>query len=168
MKRTYTVIDDQKEYHVEIDNSEEKFELKLGNNTHHFKILYHSETLYSFLIDDTEVLEADLKFNQDKCDLYLRNIPFHLEVYDPKRRNISQSEMSTGNGIVVAPMPGKIIEVKVTPGQEVKKAQPLLVIEAMKMQNELFAPVDGVVQEVTVRAGDAAQAEQMLVRITRA
>jgi biotin carboxyl carrier protein len=168
MKRSYTILLEQEEFQVEINNSEEEFTLILGKSRHRFKILFHSETLYSFLIDDTEVLEADLKFNQDKCDLYLQNIPWHLEVFDPKRRVVSQSDMAMGDGNIVAPMPGKIVEVKVQKGQQVQKDQTLVIIEAMKMQNELNTPLAGVVQEVAVQAGDAVEAEQLVVRVAKA
>jgi biotin carboxyl carrier protein len=168
MKRTYTILSEQEEFQVEINNSEEEFTLILGKSRHRFKILFNSETLYSFLIDDAEVLEADLKFNQDKCDLYLQNIPWHLEVFDPRRRVVSQSEMALGDGQVLAPMPGKIVEVRVEKGQQVKRDQTLVIIEAMKMQNELNAPLDGVVQEVAVQAGDAVEAEQLVVKVAKA
>jgi biotin carboxyl carrier protein len=168
MKRTYTILSEKEEFQVEINNSEEEFTLSLGKSRHRFKILFNSETLYSFLIDDAEVLEADLKFNQDKCELYVKNIPWHLEVFDPRRRMVSQSDMAMGDGNVVAPMPGKIVEVKVKPGDAVKKDQTLAIIEAMKMQNELNAPLSGVVQEVAVQAGDAVEAEQLVVKIAKA
>lgn len=168
MKRNYTILLEQEEFQVEINNSEEEFTLILGKSRHRFKILFNSESTYSFLIDDTEVLEADLKFNQDKCDLYLQNIPWHLEVFDPRRRVVSQSTMAMGDGQIRAPMPGKIIEVKVEIGQAVKKDQTLVIIEAMKMQNELNAPLDGIVQEVAVQAGDAVEAEQLVVKVAKA
>ncbi|GBG33161.1 Methylcrotonoyl-CoA carboxylase subunit alpha, mitochondrial [Hondaea fermentalgiana] len=57
-------------------------------------------------------------------------------------------------GAVKAPMPGKIIKVLVSPGDEVTKDQTLIIAESMKMETQLKAPVDGTVQEVNVSAGD--------------
>ena len=54
---------------------------------------------------------------------------------------------------IKAPMPGLILEVNVVPGQEVKEGSYLLVLEAMKMENTLMAPRDGVVKEVAVKKG---------------
>ncbi len=61
---------------------------------------------------------------------------------------------TTGKKIVVAPLPGKILSVNVKKGDTVKKGDLLLVIEAMKMENEIFASQDGVVTDVLVSAGD--------------
>ena len=54
---------------------------------------------------------------------------------------------------VVAPMPGRVVRLLVAPGQEVHAQQPVAVVEAMKMENELRAPREGVVLEVPVKAG---------------
>ena len=64
---------------------------------------------------------------------------------------------------VKAPMPGNILDVKVKPGASVKAGDALVVLEAMKMENEVFAGVNGVVKSVHVNAGDAVQPDDLLV-----
>ncbi len=64
-----------------------------------------------------------------------------------------------------APMPGKILEVKATPGQDVKKGEPLVVMEAMKMEHTLLAPRDGRISEVAVVAGTQTAEGAALVRL---
>ncbi len=63
------------------------------------------------------------------------------------------AEAPSPRGVVVAPMPGVVTEVRVRVGEEVRAGAPLLLLEAMKMENEIFAPVDGVVSEIYVEAG---------------
>ncbi len=63
---------------------------------------------------------------------------------------------------VSAPMPGKIIAVKKDAGAAVKKGEVILVLEAMKMENEIVAPQDGTVASVNVAAGDAVEAGDVL------
>jgi len=58
---------------------------------------------------------------------------------------------------VVTSMPGKIVKVYIEEGQEVKEGQPVLVLEAMKMQNAIPAPKNGMVERVLVRAGDTVE-----------
>ncbi|WP_297465930.1 acetyl-CoA carboxylase biotin carboxyl carrier protein subunit [Thermococcus sp.] len=70
-----------------------------------------------------------------------------------------------GEGIVTAPMPGKIIRILVKEGQEVKTGQGLLVLEAMKMENEIPAPKDGVVKKILVKEGDTVDTGQPLVEL---
>ena len=60
-------------------------------------------------------------------------------------------------------MPGKIIEVKVSVGQAVKAGDTLLILEAMKMQNEIAAPADGTVKAVNVTAGQSVKVRESLV-----
>lgn len=61
---------------------------------------------------------------------------------------------SAGGTVVSAPMPGKILKVLVQPGAQVKNGQNIMVLEAMKMENEILSPSDGVVREVKVKEGD--------------
>lgn len=63
-----------------------------------------------------------------------------------------------GAVVVVAPMPGKILAVKTNPGQAVSKGDVLLVLEAMKMENEIVAPSDGTVASINVSVGDSVEA----------
>jgi len=61
---------------------------------------------------------------------------------------------SAGGTVISAPMPGKILKVLVQPGAQVKNGQNIMVLEAMKMENEILSPSDGVVREVKVKEGD--------------
>jgi len=69
---------------------------------------------------------------------------------------------AAGSVKVSAPMPGKIIAVKKDAGSAVKKGEVILVLEAMKMENEIVAPQDGTVASVNVAAGDAVEAGDVL------
>ncbi len=74
----------------------------------------------------------------------------------PKPRNV---------GDITSPISGKVVDVKVSVGQEVKEGDVLLVVEAMKMENEIHSPVDGVVEEVLVRVGESVNPDEVLIRI---
>ena len=69
---------------------------------------------------------------------------------------------STGSVDIVAPMPGKILDVKAAPGQSVKKGDVVLLLEAMKMENEVVAPQDGVIAGINVNSGDMVEAGNVL------
>ena len=62
-----------------------------------------------------------------------------------------------GSVAVTAPMPGKILGVKASAGQAVKRGQVLLILEAMKMENEIVAPQDGTVATINVAVGDSVE-----------
>lgn len=69
------------------------------------------------------------------------------------------------SGSLEAPMPGKVIAIKAVPGQAVRKGEELLVVEAMKMENALRAPRDGVVRSLRARVGDMVSPGTVLVEL---
>ena len=72
---------------------------------------------------------------------------------------------SAGSVVVSAPMPGKILSVKTEVGASVKKGDVLIVLEAMKMENEIVAPEDGTVASVNAQAGSQVESGDTLVTL---
>lgn len=74
--------------------------------------------------------------------------------------------VSSGEGTpVLAPIQGNVLDVKVTVGKQVKKGDCLLIIEAMKLENEVLAPCDGVVSEIIVTKGKTVSTKELLLTI---
>lgn len=67
---------------------------------------------------------------------------------------------------IKAPMAGKIITVMVQEGEKVEKGQPVMVLEAMKMENDLVAPQDGTIQRVLVKEGQSVKAGEILADVS--
>lgn len=72
---------------------------------------------------------------------------------------------AAGSVKVDAPMPGNILDVKVSNGTAVKAGQVLVILEAMKMENEIVAPQDGTVASINVNKGDTVEAGQTIVTL---
>lgn len=64
---------------------------------------------------------------------------------------------------IKAPMPGLVLDIRVSEGDEVKKGDPILVLEAMKMENILKSPTDGIVKKINVKKGLAVEKNQVLI-----
>lgn len=91
-----------------------------------------------------------------------------VEIIDPlaaKRRRRGDDEMGSG-GIVKALMPGRVVRLLVASGESVRKGAGLLILEAMKMENEIQAPADGVVDEIFVTAGQTVEGGADLLHLT--
>jgi biotin carboxyl carrier protein len=95
--------------------------------------------------------------------------------YDTKKEPFAQTvtstaqprTISTGSSkTVVAPMPGKIISIKCAVGQSVKGGDVLLILEAMKMEQEIKTKADGIISEIKVAAGMTVQKEDILIIIS--
>ena len=76
---------------------------------------------------------------------------------------VEEGAGAAGAVSVTAPMPGNILDVKVKAGDSVKAGDTLLILEAMKMENEISAPQDGTIASVNVRKGDVVNSGDLLI-----
>jgi biotin carboxyl carrier protein len=91
---------------------------------------------------------------------------FHVDVFDPRElRGRRAAANTSGPQAIAAPMPGRVIRVLVDPGQEVAAGEGLIVVEAMKMQNEMKAPRAGHVAAIKTGAGATVSAGDVLLVI---
>ncbi len=78
---------------------------------------------------------------------------------------LGKSAGAAGSGSLTAPMPGRVVKVLVRAGEAIEHGAPAIIVEAMKMENELHAPVSGTVISVSVSEGDTVDAGQVLCEI---
>jgi biotin carboxyl carrier protein len=155
-----------------------KLNAELKGEKHEIEITRAGETVFARVDDREYELEASevepdvylLKHNNQIFEIYvapngivnLGNHQLEISITDPKRlRGTSGAEANTdGIAEIKTAMPGKLVRVLVEAGAEIKQGEGVLVVEAMKMQNEIKSPKDGIVKEIrfaegaTVNAGD--------------
>lgn len=85
------------------------------------------------------------------------------QVTIPKTQEISNQPSSNESEQLLAPLPGKIFDVKVSNGTKVKKGDLLLIIEAMKLENEILAPRDGVIKRLNKNKGESVASGESLL-----
>lgn len=91
---------------------------------------------------------------------------FSVEIFDPRElRSRSSAGASEGRQNIAAPMPGKVVRLLVAAGDIVEAGQGLIVVEAMKMQNEMKSPKAGTVAEVKTKDGATVAAGEILIVI---
>jgi biotin carboxyl carrier protein len=121
--------------------------------------------VYSVLMDGRSY-EARVEERPEGLVVVIDGNRFEIAVRDPRRR--SRRAASTGAGgaqAVTSPMPGKVVRVLVAVGDVVQAGQGLVVVEAMKMQNEMKAPSDGTVLTVAAKEGATVAAGEVLATI---
>ncbi|MBI5953979.1 MAG: acetyl-CoA carboxylase biotin carboxyl carrier protein subunit [Chloroflexi bacterium] len=121
------------------------------------------------LILDGKSYEGFVYQNEENWDVLLRGRQYQVKVEDERERRLKTSTggggASGGEFHLKAPMPGLVISTLVEEGQEVKKGQVLLILESMKMQNELKSPRDGVVGRIRVNPGESVEQKQTLLSV---
>lgn len=112
-----------------------------------------------------EIVSAD--FISKKYIVKVNNNTYEVAISDPLDELIKSMGIQRGRTKLVnaikAPMPGLILEINVSVGQEVKENDPLLILEAMKMENCFLSPRDGVIKSISVEKGNAVDKGQLLI-----
>lgn len=144
-----TVLLDGKTYQVDIYRVQpEVYSVLLNGLSYNIEVI-PGQNARSFQVNtyrytyEVEVIDAEAKY------LASRNKGKHLD----------------GEKSIVAPMPGKVVKVLATPGQQVEAGQTLIIISAMKMESEFKAKASGLVKAVNVKEGDAVESRQILIVI---
>jgi len=116
---------------------------------------------------DEEPFTAEVKRAPDGFDIRHRAARARVRVLTPRAaemyQRLPEKVAADTSKLVLSPMPGLVVDIPVTVGQEVKSGETVAIIEAMKMQNILKAEHDGVVKAVGAKAGDPVAADDVLV-----
>ena len=123
-----------------------------------------SEAAYSLLIDGRSY-DVTVGVAEKEYQVSVNGSQFDVCLRDPRkfRKRTASGSDSAGTMPVAAPMPGKIVRLLVREGETVSEGQGVIVIEAMKMQNELKAPRTGTVEEIRVTENQAVNAGESLL-----
>ncbi len=141
----------------------------VGNETFQADVKKTEDGL-KVLLDEKEffvnVNHSHVSINGHNHKVEVRNVrrgrPAHTGDGSFDRDENTMSE----EGTIYPPMPGRVMAIKVKEGDEVKIGSPVLILEAMKMQNEIVSPVDGTVKEVRASEGALVEAKDVLVVIS--
>ncbi len=162
-KNVYVKVE-SREFQLKVQKENGKIVIFMGDR----RILVDYEKInkyvYSFIIDG-KPFEAEIEKENEGYRIYVGNVSKDVFVYDLKRFSItSRKEVAEKRGehIIRAPMPGKIAKIFVKEGEPVKKSQPILTMEAMKMENEIRSPVDGKVKKIYVRSAEVVESKAEL------
>jgi biotin carboxyl carrier protein len=156
------------------DDDPHSFSVDFDGRTYHIDAYTMPSEIVNVLIDnksyDLDLERANPKDSLDgRLGVRVRGRVVYLEMLDERRKKMKDAQMTrfSDSGVVrvVSPMPGKVLRVLVAEGQLVKEGDGLVVIEAMKMENELRAPRDGTVKGIMGKAGDPVDSGALLLTL---
>lgn len=157
-----------KEYDIELEYRSEKYYANVNGESIEICSFAIGESR-SIIIIDGQSLEVDVRANGYDATkmVFMRGQEIPVEIEDYNLAQLRKTAgMSTGKVVektIKAPMPGLILDVKVAPGDRIARNHPVLIVEAMKMENIIKAPSDGIVKEVHVSSGTSVEKGDILV-----
>ena len=158
VKRKYFATVEGHEEELVVDLTEvspSNYTVVMGEQEYKVDFEQINETIYSIIINGRSYA-IDMSEKGDKFEVIVDGDNFNVEILDEMKKLMRMRTSSTveGRQIIEAPMPGYIWKMLKEPGDEVKAGEPIMILVAMKMENEIKSPKDGVVTEIFVKASE--------------
>jgi biotin carboxyl carrier protein len=160
-----TLIEDREE-ELRITFQGEHVTAEIGGRVYSLEVRELQSGSYLFFLG-AEVHECRVTERaaaKDVFDVSIRGHNYAVTIVDPKRLRSGQNSDRHHHGVleILAPMPGKVVRVQLEAGAKVEKGAGVVVVEAMKMQNEMKSPRAGVIVSINVKPGDTVNAGDVL------
>lgn len=170
MKKKYFANYEKKDHSIEFEEKGSELHLTVDGKSWVLDVVRAGSNHYSVI---HEGRSYDLRFfhKENQSDAFWNGEHLGFELEDARSRSLKKALGKGGPGAIegpveiTAPMPGKIVAVKVKVGDVVEEGQGVLVLEAMKMENELASPKKGIVKEVKVKEAQSVESNAILVVI---
>jgi biotin carboxyl carrier protein len=137
-------------------------EIKIFEDEEGFTVIEYGKKRYLAEITDK---------NQNQYTVLLNGLSYNFTIESPisyrRRKYLEKHKQTSKLEMVAAPMPGKIVELLVEENTPVKEGEAILILEAMKMQNEIIAVVAGKIRKIHVKPGDTVAKDEVLMEIER-
>lgn len=164
----YTTILNGREREIEIiQRGSHDYEILIDGRSHVIEACSCGVDLVSLLIDNRSY-DISYTIDGDMVHLSFRNQYFNIEVLDERKmrmRRVRSSLDLSGPEVIKSSMPGRVVKVLVETGEKVESGTGIIIIEAMKMENEIQCRNRGRIKAVRVKAGQAIESDVILVEI---
>jgi biotin carboxyl carrier protein len=158
----YEVEINGRQMSVELEQRNGRLQARVGPREYDLEVVSPEEGVYTFLAGD-RVYEASVwSLEPNSLRVKIGGHLFSIKIIDRRHRRPALDHGSEGRQNLIAPMPGKVVRVLLGAGDKVTVGQGVVVVEAMKMQNEIKSPKSGHVIEVRVIEGATVNANQVL------
>ncbi|AFN75971.1 acetyl-CoA carboxylase biotin carboxyl carrier protein subunit [Melioribacter roseus P3M-2] len=142
--------------------SDENIFIKTGQKEIEAKILYAADNELILAIDGKKY-RCFISASRDKIYITLDGINYKLRVNEPDE-DYNSGNAHGGDEEIKSPIPGKVVKVCVSEGAKIKAGDLLMIVEAMKMENNIYAPFDLYVENIFVHEGESVNTEKVLIK----
>ncbi|MGB9729851.1 MAG: biotin/lipoyl-containing protein [Thermoprotei archaeon] len=172
-------------------SSQKEYRVTLGWGDQHNVSIVKNDEILQVIIDGEKIFKVDeIKIKGSEILVKINNVPYVVRfenslntmyingelllIKSVEERKSDSLVMKTSvslmttyeKDLIMSPMPGRIIKILVKPGSQVKKGQPLLVIESMKMENIISSDRDGIIKEILIPLGSTVNKGSPLIRFS--
>ncbi len=164
---TYDIVVDGKTHRLEVTRGEHTWHCTLDGELTEVDVVTTARDVLSLLIGNKQYEVKRERSLRGELHMVIGSARYAVDVQDPRslRTRLAAGRTEAGPQKLMAAMPGKIVRILVKEKDEVKAGQAVLVMEAMKMQNEMKSPKDGRVQKILVAEGSTVNAGDTLAVI---
>jgi biotin carboxyl carrier protein len=166
IKRLYALSSENKKFSFSLPL---KHTIKIGKRDYDVKLKADEKYGTYILWKNRKYPVEIVRSSQNKYEILFNDISYTFTVETPfslqRKKVLSSSHGKIERDFIKAPMPGKIIDVLVREGATVVKGEPLVILEAMKMQNELISPSNGKVEKVYAKPNTNVMKDDLLIEI---
>jgi biotin carboxyl carrier protein len=157
---------EEQAYKLEIDQKDGKYEVKLGDERYDVDSEPISENCLSLLVNE-KAYTVFIAEDQGKKYVSIQGQQFCIEEARAEigARSTAESATLKGAPTISSPMPGKVVKILVGEGDRVEKGQGLVIVEAMKMENEIRSASAGVVEKINFKEGDLVDAAVPIIEL---
>lgn len=148
-----------------ISKEDNKVEVSLDGKIYNIDVVMSESGFCSILHEGRSYNAESVRHSDGKYTITTNFRHFDIELSNPQKKYIRgrQSAAEEAQETITSPMPGKVIKIMVAENSEVKQGDPLIVLEAMKMQSTYTAAQNAVVEKIHVEEGESVARDQLLI-----
>lgn len=156
-KKSFTI---RKPFSEEVSINNKKFDPKIMEDENGFTYIEFNKKKY--LVEISEK-------NQNKYTVLINGVGYHFSIETPisykRKKVLDKQSVKSKTETVSAPMPGKIVDIMVEENTDVSEGDAILILEAMKMQNEINSPISGKIKKILIKQNDTVLKDDALIEI---
>jgi biotin carboxyl carrier protein len=151
-----------------VEKTDNEYEITIDGHTVHVDAAKSGKTIYSIIEDGKQFEVVVDEQGAHGFDVLIAGQLFHLQALDERSKLLTGSvkPVASGPQRVESEMPGKVVKIAKTVGAPVVEGEGVIILEAMKMENEIKSPAEGIVTEISVAEGQTVESGALLFVVT--
>ena len=148
-----------------ISKDENKVEISVDGKIYDIDVVMSESGFCSIIYEGRSYNAESVRHSEGKYTITTNFRHFDIELSNPQKKYLRgrQSSVEEVQNTIVSPMPGKVIKIMISENMEVKPGDPLIIVEAMKMQSTYSAVQDAIVSKIHIEEGDPVIKDQLLI-----